>query len=50
LYGFEPTDFPIAYSEYMREISLPIYSKMSNEDVEDVISAVLGIVDSATKR
>lgn len=43
-YGYEPEDFPVAYREYQREISLPIYSRMSDDDVEDVIQAVSEIV------
>jgi len=44
-YGYRPEDFPVAYREYQREISLPIYSKMSDADVEDVVAAVLDIID-----
>ena len=44
-YGYRPEDFPVAYREYQREISLPIYSKMSDQDVQDVIDAVLDIVE-----
>jgi dTDP-4-amino-4,6-dideoxygalactose transaminase len=40
LYGYEPGDFPVAVSQFERAISLPIYSRMSNDDVEDVITAV----------
>jgi len=43
-FGYRPEDFPIAHQEYLREISLPIYSKMSEEDVRDVIRAVVDIV------
>jgi len=43
-YGYRPQDYPVAYAEYLREISLPIYSKMSDEDVNDVITAVRAIV------
>ena len=43
-YGYRPGDFPVACREYMREISLPIYSKMSDDDVGDVIASVLAIV------
>ncbi len=39
-YGYAPEDFPVAYREYLREISLPIYSKMNDADVQDVIDAV----------
>ncbi len=47
-YGYSPDDFPVAYREYLREISLPIYSTMSDEDVDAVIAAVAGVV--ATSR
>jgi dTDP-4-amino-4,6-dideoxygalactose transaminase len=43
-YGYQPTDFPVAYEQFMREISLPIYSKMTDQDAQDVIDAVLEIV------
>jgi dTDP-4-amino-4,6-dideoxygalactose transaminase len=43
-YGYVPHDFPVAYREYLREVSLPIYSRMSNDDVNDVIRAVSDIV------
>lgn len=43
-YGYQPNDFPVAYREYQREISLPIYSKMNDQDVRDVIDAVTDIV------
>ena len=43
LYGFKPEDFPVAYGEYLREISLPIYSKMTDEDVERVIGDVMEV-------
>jgi dTDP-4-amino-4,6-dideoxygalactose transaminase len=45
-YHFLPQDLPTSYAQYLREVSLPIYSRMNDEDVEDVISAVLDIVDS----
>lgn len=43
-YGYKPDDFPVATREYGREISLPIYSRMSDADVDDVIAAVLETV------
>jgi perosamine synthetase len=39
-YGYKPEDFPVAAREYAREVSLPIYSRMSDLDVDDVIAAV----------
>ncbi len=44
-YGHQPEDFPVAYREYQRVISLPIYSKMSDADVQDVIDAVCEVVE-----
>ena len=44
-YGYSPDDFPVAYHEYSRALSLPVYSKMNDTDVQDVISAVLEIAD-----
>jgi dTDP-4-amino-4,6-dideoxygalactose transaminase len=44
LYGLRPEDFPVAYREYLREISLPVYSRMNDRDVQDVIDAVTDIV------
>ena len=42
-FRLRPSDFPIAYKEYQREISLPLYPGMTDEDVEDVIAAVIWI-------
>ena len=39
-YGYRPEDFPVAWREYQREVSLPIYSRMSDADVQRVIEAV----------
>lgn len=43
-YGYAPADLPVAWREYEREVSLPIYSRMSDADVDDVIAAVREIV------
>lgn len=45
-YGYCPEDYPVAYAEYHRIISLPIYSSMSDQDVDDVIAAVTSIADA----
>lgn len=44
-YGYRPESFPVAYTEYQRIISLPVYSAMNDEDVADVIAAVTQIAD-----
>jgi dTDP-4-amino-4,6-dideoxygalactose transaminase len=42
-YGFKRDDFPVAYSEYQRLVSLPIYPTMLDRDIDDVIEAVTEI-------
>jgi dTDP-4-amino-4,6-dideoxygalactose transaminase len=43
-YGYKPEDFPVAYREYLRLISLPLNPRMTNQDVDDVIEAVQDVV------
>ena len=45
-YGYQPGDFPNALGAFQRMLSLPIYAKMTDEDVEDVIAAVADIVET----
>jgi dTDP-4-amino-4,6-dideoxygalactose transaminase len=49
-YGYRPSDFPVATREYQRAVSLPIYSRMSDADIEDVVGAVVGIVRAYRKK
>jgi dTDP-4-amino-4,6-dideoxygalactose transaminase len=44
-YGYRPADFPVAETEYPRLVSLPIYSRMSADDVNSVVDAVHDVVD-----
>jgi dTDP-4-amino-4,6-dideoxygalactose transaminase len=48
-YGYKPEDFPNAYQEFLREVSLPVYSRMTDEDAADVIAAVQEIVETYTE-
>lgn len=43
-YGYGPEDFPTALRCYRRSISLPIYSRMTDDDTARVIGAVLDVV------
>jgi UDP-4-amino-4,6-dideoxy-N-acetyl-beta-L-altrosamine transaminase len=45
-YGYQPDDFPVTYETYKRIISLPIYAKMTDQDVKRVIESVTDIVKS----
>lgn len=44
LFGYQPESCPVATQEYAREISLPIYSRLADADVQRVIDAVEGVV------
>jgi len=44
-FGCRPEDFPAATAVYERIVSLPIYPKMTDADVNDVIRAVTRIVE-----
>lgn len=43
-YGFRPDDFPVAYRNYLRLVSLPLHPGLSEDDVHDVIDAVADVV------
>jgi len=43
-YRYAPEQFPIALREYQRMVSLPLSVRMTDNDVEDVIDAAIGIL------
>ena len=45
VFGYKPDDFPRALHAYRRVISLPLYPRMTEADVWDVIRAVRSIVE-----
>lgn len=45
-YGFAEEQFPVAWREYQRLVSLPLNPRLTDDDVDDVIEAVLDIVDT----
>jgi dTDP-4-amino-4,6-dideoxygalactose transaminase len=45
-YGWKPENFPVAYGEYQRTVSLPLHPGLTDEDVDDVIAAVRDIVET----
>lgn len=48
-FGYEVGDFPIAENYYNRAITIPLFPKMSNQDVEKVIETVRRIINSFKK-
>lgn len=39
--GYKIEDYPVAYDNYSREISLPIYPQLTNDHIEYICEAVL---------
>lgn len=48
-YGYQQGDYPVSEKVFERIISLPLYPKMTEQDVEDVIQAVRIIVEKYRK-
>jgi perosamine synthetase len=48
-FGFKGGEFPVAENAYERLISLPMFCAMTEQDVEDVISAVGKVIGHFTK-
>lgn len=49
-FGYRPESLPVAHDAYLRSISLPIYSAMTDEQVDRVVGAVLGIAEEHRRR
>jgi len=45
-YGYAPQDFPVAFANFERLLSLPLHPGLSDQDVADVIDAVLDVVQT----
>ena len=43
-YDYRPEDFPVAYGNFARMLSLPLHPGLTDRDVGDVVEAVLDIV------
>ena len=42
--GFDITDYPNAYNQYFNEVTLPLHTRLTDEDVEYVISNFIEII------
>jgi len=49
-YGWQPDDFPVAHAAFRNMVSLPLSPAMSDQDVADVIDAVLDIRQCFARR
>lgn len=48
--GYNIHNFPMAYHQYSREISLPIYPQLSDIKINYIVSAVISAVENVLKR
>ena len=48
--GFRPEDFPVAERVYPAIFTLPLYPRMLDADVDDVVTAVKKVVHHSLKR
>ncbi len=44
-YSFVDNDFPVAFNESERLVSLPLHPRLSQNDIEDVVAAISDILD-----
>ena len=44
--GYDIKDFPNAYEQYLNEITLPLHTRLSDEDVEYILSNFIEIIKS----
>ncbi len=44
-YGLSPHDIPVAHDAFRRMLSIPLHPRLSDHDVDDVIDAVLSLVE-----
>jgi dTDP-4-amino-4,6-dideoxygalactose transaminase len=44
--GFDIADYPNAFAQYENEVTLPLHTRLTDEDVEYVISNFVDIIKS----
>ncbi len=48
--GYKIDDFPMAYDQYSREISLPIYPQLTGPKIEYIVKAVINAVEKVLNK
>jgi len=48
-YSYRPEDFPVAYDAFRRMVSLPLFSRMADEDVDYVVDSVRNVIARARR-
>lgn len=44
-FNLEPSMFPVAQDVFLREVSLPLYTRMSDKDIYRVVDAIKGVLN-----
>jgi dTDP-4-amino-4,6-dideoxygalactose transaminase len=44
-YAYQPERYPVAYSNYLRLLTLPLNLRMTDSDVADVVDAVIDVIE-----
>lgn len=47
--GYDIKNYPVSYDTYLREISLPIYPQLTNEQVDYIIESLVKTYDEVTR-
>ena len=42
--GFDIKDYPNAYNQYVNEVTLPLHTRLSDEDIEYIIANFVEII------
>ena len=45
-YGYKPEDCPVAADAFTSMLTLPLHPGLSDEDIQDVVDAVLDVVST----
>jgi len=48
--SYHINDYPVSYDNYSREITLPVYPQLSEEDISTIVDSVKGSYDAVMKK
>jgi dTDP-4-amino-4,6-dideoxygalactose transaminase len=48
-YSLSPRQFPVAYRQFKRAVSLPLNSRLSDQDVDDIVASVADVIDKSRR-
>jgi len=48
--NYDINDYPVSYDNYSREITLPVYPQLSEEDISTIVDSIKGSYDAVMKK